>query len=68
VLNLEIKLRDKPTWIYEDKRVEIKCTVDGSEQRIFMSLDEYMMFVADQVNALTHYVTVKTNPRIKVRA
>lgn len=61
---MEIKLREAPTYIYKDGRVEIKCLVDGSEQRIFMTIEEYMMFLADQVNALTHHVTGKTNPRI----
>lgn len=61
---MKITLREKPTYIYEDKRVEIKCVVDGKDERIFMTLEAYMEFVADQVNALTHYVTGKTNPRI----
>ncbi len=64
VLSLEIKLREKPTYIYNGGRVEIKCYVDGNEQRIFMTMKEYMMFVADQVNALTHHLTGETNPRI----
>jgi hypothetical protein len=62
VSNLEIKFRDRPTYIYKDGRVEIKCLVDGNEQRIFMTMKEYMIFVADQVNALTHHLTRETNP------
>jgi hypothetical protein len=61
---MKIEIRDKPTYIYKDGRVEIKCFVDGNEQRIFMPIEEYMTFLADQVNALTHHVTGKTNPRI----
>jgi antirestriction protein ArdC len=64
VLSLEIKLRERPTYIHSDGRVEIHCTVDGEEHRIFMTMKEYMMFVADQVNALTHHLTGETNPRI----
>ena len=61
---MKIALREKPTYIHKDGRVEFKCMVDDNEQRIFMSLEEYMIFLADQVNALTHHVTGKTNPRI----
>jgi hypothetical protein len=64
---VKVTLRERPTYIYNDGRVEIKCTVNDKEQRIFMTLEEYMMFLADQVNALTHYVTGKTNPLIKPR-
>jgi len=62
---LKIALRDKPTYIHKDGRVEIKCTVDGEDHKIFMTLEQYMVFVADQVNALTHHITGRTNPRIK---
>jgi hypothetical protein len=67
---MKIELREKPTYIHkgknvEDARVEIKCYVDDSEQRISMPLEKYMEFAADQVNALTHHVTGKTNARIK---
>jgi len=62
---MEIKLRERPTYIHKDGRVEIKCTVDGEAHRIFMTIEEYMQFVADQVNALTHHITGKTNPLIK---
>ena len=61
---MKVALREKPTYIHKDGRVEIKIMVDDEEQRIFMPLEEYMMFLADQVNALTHHVTGKTNPRI----
>ena len=61
---MKITLREKPAYIYEDGRIEIKCMVDGNEQRIFMTLEEYMVFLADQVNALTHHVTGRTSPRI----
>lgn len=61
---MEIKLGKRPTYIYKDGRVEIKCTVNGNPHRIFMTIEEYMEFVADQVNALTHHITGKTNPRI----
>jgi len=61
---MEIKLGKKPTYIYKNGRVSIKCTVNGNAHRIFMTIEEYMEFVADQVNALTHHITGKTNPRI----
>jgi len=62
---VEIRLRDNPTYIHDDGRVEIHCYVDGEEHRIFMSMEEYMVFVADQVNALTHHLTGRTNPHIR---
>jgi hypothetical protein len=61
---VQIKLRDNPTYIFDDDRVEIKVLVDDNEQRIVMSLGEYMEFVADQVNALTNKLTGHNNPRI----
>lgn len=65
MLNLKIKLREKPTYIFKGGNVEIFCTVDDKEQRIFMTMKEYMVFVADQVNALTHYLTGENNPLMK---
>jgi len=61
---MNIRFRDNPTYIYDDDKVEIKLLVDGSEQRIILSLGEYMEFVADQVNALTNKLTGHNNPRI----
>jgi len=53
---VKIKLRKNPTYIHDDGRVEIKCEVNGEDHRIFMSLDEFMELLQDEVRALTHYL------------
>lgn len=62
---MKIELRERPTYIHNDGRVEIKCAVDGEAHRIFMTIEDYMQFLADQINALTHHITGETNPLIK---
>jgi len=53
---LKIEIRSNPTYIYEDGKVEIKCKVDGEDHRIFMTIEEFMEFLEDQIRALKHYL------------
>ena len=53
---MKIEFRKNPTFIHDDGRVEIKCEVNGEGHRIFMSLDEFMELLQDEIRALTHYL------------
>lgn len=58
------KFRPKPTYVHKDGRVEFKCEDDGESRRIWLdSLDEFMDFLDDQLNALRHHLTGTTREK-----
>ena len=60
------KFRRGPTYIRKDGRVEFKCEVDDKPRTIWLdSLDEFMDFLDDQLNALRNHLTGITREKRK---
>jgi hypothetical protein len=57
---MKIDFRQYPTYIHNDGRVELKLVVDGKPARKWMTMNEFMDFLDDQLNALRHHLTGKT--------